>query len=539
MAREHRHVWGSFRPLGLRASGGLGALVTRAGCVALLASLASCGAEGDNDDENDDAITNASLELKGESGAASRVAPDVLVRRGQTRELEAGRYGDVRLLRSREHAATRLVLLGGNYFFRTLELGTGTRFECATPCNVDVLGRVRGADRVYVGPKEYSCVYAADISLTSEIQQRFGARPAIRFGDAGDINALITVEAGTIAFGNDCKVRGNETAAHVFWGNGGEWTIDLTPFPLDDGNPCTRDSCDESAGEALHGALPDGASCDDGNACTLGDTCTAGSCQRTPVTCEGPDPDECHFIARCNPATGACELPPVPDGSACNDLDACTTGDTCQSGVCTGGGPTSCAASAPDSCHLGWSGTCNPQSGCVYALALGAACGPNDLAGQTCASVTNGEKPYGVLACTPECQLDASLCGVEPPRQLLRCGGNEGPMLLNFTIDTYGRAVNSAFGSPPSRQLSKAEVDELTAAAAALEVSTAGYDVYRGPTQHLMSYNASLVTFGPSQTQTFVATLVDGRDASARVVSRMKDPAAEVALKYSCASFVF
>jgi hypothetical protein len=112
-------------------------------------------------------------------------------------------------------------------------------------------------------------------------------------------------------------------------------------------------------------------------------------------------------------------------------------------------------------------------------------------------------------------------------------------MFLDFTIDSYGRAVNSTFGSPPSRQLSKAEVDELTAAAAALEVSTAGYDVYRGPTQHLMSYNVSLVTFGPSQKQTFVATLVDGRDASARVVSRMKDPAAEVALKYSCASFVF
>jgi len=80
----------------------------------------------------------------------------------------------------------------------------------------------------------------------------------------------------------------------------------------------------------------DGVACDDGNACTLNDTCTAGTCGGTAVTCSALD--QCHIAGTCNPATGACNNPPAPDGTSCNDNNPCTTGDQCTGGACGGVG---------------------------------------------------------------------------------------------------------------------------------------------------------------------------------------------------------
>ena len=41
-----------------------------------------------------------------------------------------------------------------------------------------------------------------------------------------------------------------------------------------------------------------------------------------PVTCTASD--QCHVAGTCNPATGACSNPPAPNGTACNDGNACT-----------------------------------------------------------------------------------------------------------------------------------------------------------------------------------------------------------------------
>jgi hypothetical protein len=86
-----------------------------------------------------------------------------------------------------------------------------------------------------------------------------------------------------------------------------------------------------------------GTHCDDGNACTQTDVCQSGSCVGSnPVVCTALD--TCHIPGTCNSATGACSNPPQPDGTTCDDGNACTAQDACRSGVCTGG----VAIGAPD-----------------------------------------------------------------------------------------------------------------------------------------------------------------------------------------------
>ena len=69
--------------------------------------------------------------------------------------------------------------------------------------------------------------------------------------------------------------------------------------------------------------------------------------------------DACHDAGTCDPATGLCSNPPVPDGTACSDGDACTQTDSCVAGACTGSNPVTCTAS--DACHV--AGTCDPATG--------------------------------------------------------------------------------------------------------------------------------------------------------------------------------
>jgi hypothetical protein len=50
---------------------------------------------------------------------------------------------------------------------------------------------------------------------------------------------------------------------------------------------------------------------------------------------------------------------PEPNGTACNDQNACTQSDTCQNGICSGSNPVQCMAT--DKCHV--AGTCDPSTG--------------------------------------------------------------------------------------------------------------------------------------------------------------------------------
>ena len=116
--------------------------------------------------------------------------------------------------------------------------------------------------------------------------------------------------------------------------------------------------CDPQSGACGNPEKANGSPCDDGSACTVADTCQAGACASgTPIVCVASD--QCHNAGICDTGTGVCSDPPKPDGTSCNDNDACTTTDTCQSGSCAGGNPVVCVPL--NSCHD--AGVCDSQTG--------------------------------------------------------------------------------------------------------------------------------------------------------------------------------
>ena len=152
-----------------------------------------------------------------------------------------------------------------------------------------------------------------------------------------------------------------------------------------------------------------GAVCDNGNACVTGTVCIDGVCGGgTAVTCTAQD--QCHNAGTCNPATGVCSNPAKPDGSPCNDGDACTQSDTCQGGVCVGAAPVTCTALGQ--CYN--AGTCNPATGVCSNPAKPAGTGceldggnPNGICNGSGACVEclgDGNCPPGETCVSGQCQ---------------------------------------------------------------------------------------------------------------------------------------
>jgi hypothetical protein len=132
-----------------------------------------------------------------------------------------------------------------------------------------------------------------------------------------------------------------------------------------DGFPCTSDVCD-GQGACVHPNRSNGTTCDDSNECTQSDVCMNGACVGTdPVECSGGAPACFQNAGTCNPTTGACEYPPSPNGTSCNDSNACTQTDTCQNGGCTGANLIACNT-PPGQCYEA-AGSCAPATGaCSY-----------------------------------------------------------------------------------------------------------------------------------------------------------------------------
>jgi hypothetical protein len=131
-----------------------------------------------------------------------------------------------------------------------------------------------------------------------------------------------------------------------------------------------------------------GTPCDDGDACTTVDTCQSSVCTGTiPVVCMASD--QCHAVGVCDKSTGVCSNPSQADGTACKDGNACTQVDTCVAGACLGASPVMCAQL--DQCHS--PGTCDS--------ATGACSNPNKADGSAC---NDGS------ACTPTDTCAAGVC---------------------------------------------------------------------------------------------------------------------------------
>jgi hypothetical protein len=135
-----------------------------------------------------------------------------------------------------------------------------------------------------------------------------GAAPVVDDGnvctaDACDPALGVThapVAAGvSCADGNVCN--GSETC------NGAGVCAPGTTLPVDDGNPCTTDSCDAALG-VLHTPAPAGTSCADANVCNGTEVCSAsGTC--TPGTAPNLDDGNVCTIDGCDPVTGVYHAP--------------------------------------------------------------------------------------------------------------------------------------------------------------------------------------------------------------------------------------
>ena len=160
----------------------------------------------------------------------------------------------------------------------------------------------------------------------------------------------------------------------------------LGPVPCPALGPCLgAGTCDPLSGACTSPPLPNGTSCDDGNACTLTSICQSGACEAgLPVTCLAKD--DCHDAGSCDPATGLCSSPERPDGATCDDSSACTVGDSCKGGTCIGGASVVCIAAGP--CRE--PGSCDKATGvCSSPFSVdGTVCSDGELCtvGDSCSS---------------------------------------------------------------------------------------------------------------------------------------------------------
>lgn len=129
--------------------------------------------------------------------------------------------------------------------------------------------------------------------------------------------------------------------------------------PCTDGNTCTSDSCDPATGKCLNPALPNDTACDDGAACTQGEKCLNGVCTAGATTC-----DDGKFCTKDTPTCSAgtpCSFDPLPmNGQSCELMDKCVKG-TCTAGSCVGGAAVNCDDGNPCT-----KDGCDPATGCTH-----------------------------------------------------------------------------------------------------------------------------------------------------------------------------
>jgi len=126
----------------------------------------------------------------------------------------------------------------------------------------------------------------------------------------------------------------------------------LEPVPDD----CHVSKCDPGDGLCKPEPGNAGQPCLDPN-----DLCTVAKTCDTMGTCQGGMPKDCSslsqgcFVGVCDATSGQCTTQSVMNGAPCNDLDSCTSGETCQNGSCLGGTAiTACIANdgcCPSTCN--------------------------------------------------------------------------------------------------------------------------------------------------------------------------------------------
>ena len=141
--------------------------------------------------------------------------------------------------------------------------------------------------------------------------------------------------------------------------------------------PCHLDEGICSNGVCTYQRKPEGTACDDGDACTADDQCHRGACLGTSVTCETPPPNECTdaYTMRSYAAEGICTA-----GSCSYGYQDVNCGDGCADGACVGDPCAGVVCDQPPGPCYESEGVCSKGSCSYPPLSDGTAC--ND--GQSC-----------------------------------------------------------------------------------------------------------------------------------------------------------
>ncbi len=134
----------------------------------------------------------------------------------------------------------------------------------------------------------------------------------------------------------------------------------VLPLPnCDDGNACTADACNAATGACVNLAMADTTACDDSDACTTGEQCQSGVCGGgSAKNCK--DTNACTIDA-CDSWLGCTHI--TQPASVCNDNNACTT-DACDAAAgCT---HTPLAASVCNDSNVCTTDACDPALGCTH-----------------------------------------------------------------------------------------------------------------------------------------------------------------------------
>ena len=202
-----------------------------------------------------------------------------------------------------------------------------------------------------------------------------------------------------------CKVGAKADGSHCGLGICGTKCfegscVSASDADYDDGNPCTKDYCDQGA-KVMHDPITDlTLNCDDHDACTKDDFCLDGACSGKldscndgiPCTVDTCDKTEgCQHLGDDKACTGndvcvtlACELSigctatGVNDGAQCDDGDTCTKVDACnKTGTCVGSdNQCACATTADcDQTNLCLPRLCDPTtSKCIIDASKAVVC---------------------------------------------------------------------------------------------------------------------------------------------------------------------